>query len=155
MKLFFLSALGTLIVACPIAGAQNTGLMSIAYAAGSKTTQNTTGDALVDQAISHIQKNELRQFERLVPSKVDPYASQHGKSLTAIAQECDRAEFVTYLANVKNGLTGYVIEAIEKNDLDFVKMYVPKSVSPHDQSSNGHTVIDIAKFHKRDRVKLP
>jgi ribA/ribD-fused uncharacterized protein len=102
------------------------------------------------QAIRAIEKGDLAEFQRLVPTDVSVDAtSSQGHSLLSIAKFRKQQPIVTY---IQQQLTGRAIHAIEQGNLAEFKRFVPSQVPPTAQSGNGRTLSAIAKFHHQQEI---
>jgi N-glycosidase YbiA len=116
-----------------------------------QTAQRHTGNSSsIPQAIRAIEKGDFEEFRRLVPGSV-PFdsLSGQGRSLRAIAKFHQQREIFDYL-NLH--ITTQVVRAIETGNLAEFQRLVPSRLPVDSVSSGGHSLRDIAKFHRSSKI---
>ena len=106
----------------------------------------------IGQAILAIERGNLDDFRRLVPSHVRADAvSSKGYSLLDIARFQEQPGIYRYLEQelTNQQLTGRAIKAIETVDIDALKKLVPAQVQPDAVSRNGRSLLKIARYQQQ------
>lgn len=122
--------------------------------ASTRTTSNATSprNDQIGQAILAIERGNLDDFRRLVPSHVRADAvSSKGRSLLDIARFEEQPAICRYLDQqlASQQLTGRAIKAIETADVDALKELVPAQVQPDAVSRNGRSLLKIARYQQQ------
>ena len=111
----------------------------------------------IGQAILAIERGNLDDFRRLVPSHVRADAvSSKGRSLLDIARFQEQPGIYRYLDQqlASQQLTGRAIKAIETVDIDALKKLVPAQVQPDAVSRNGRSLLKIARYQQQQMAAI-
>ena len=101
----------------------------------------------IGRAMLAIQRGELDTFQHLVPQYVSvDSVSSKGFSLLAIAKHEKQPDIVEY---IKQQFIGRAIKAIETADVEAFKALVPVQVQPDAVSTNGRSLLKIARYRQQ------